>query len=190
MKKLFVALLGVAALVLNPVGACSMFSDRAGVFEFGDAEVRAAVEGTWTITVPASGPGTAPIEYTIAIAQGTDPVAQRSAPRSLVATAAACSDRTLVRSASACGDSTTVPLDLQLVNAPPEPSGRGKLVIWGTSFGQGELRAFVGVHQVSASIDSSGTASRVRVLVDNDYRDGTMVRVGPLPPAAAPSPGT
>jgi hypothetical protein len=183
--------LGLAALVLNPVAACSMFEDRPAVFEFGEEEVRVAIEGTWTITVPATEPGTPPLAYTVVITQSTSPVAQRSAPRSLVASAVACSDRTLVRSASACGDSTTVPVEVQLVNAPSSNDrGRGQLVIWGTRFGSGHLSTPVGSHHLLADISARGEATAVRVLVDNDYREGTMVRVGAPAPAAAHAPKT
>jgi hypothetical protein len=190
MKKLLVAVLGLAALVLSPVAACSMFSERDPVFEFGGAEVRAAIEGTWTITVPAWEPGAPRVDYTVVITQGRGPVAQRSARPSLVAAATACSERSLVRSASACGDSTKVPLDVQIVNAPSSHGSRGELVVWGTRFHQGRLEATIDGLTLAAQISAGGTATKVSVLVDNDYRNATMVRVGAPAPAVAPAPKT
>lgn len=180
-KKLAALVLGLAALVLNPLFACSELEPG---YAFGEVEMRAAVEGTWRISVPAHGADAPALEYTLVIAQGTK--VARLQQRGLVAPAAACGSRSFVRTASACIDDTTMPLDVQIVRGPG-PAGstgpsRGEFVVYGRSFQSGELRLTIDAMNVSARISPKGEPSRAQ-LTDGSERLVEMVRVAP---AAAP----
>jgi len=146
-----VGTLGLAVLVLNPV--FGVFSGPS----FGADELRAAVEGTWRLTV-ATGEG-AERTVTFALVQGAKPV-HAGAERTLVRSAAACGSRSLVRTAGACMDTTEMPLEVTLLadgarRPQPEP---GELMVIGTRFEQGRLRVAVAELQVTATITPSGEA--------------------------------
>src|SRR5262245_26724183 len=112
-KKLVAVMLGLAVAILNPLAACSLL----GGFDFGAKEMRAAVEGTWTVTSPA-GEDAPAVAYTITIRQGTGAERKPSAAGGLVAPAAACGDRSFVATAAACLDTSRMPLDVQIVEGP------------------------------------------------------------------------
>lgn len=144
MRKLTIAVLGLAALVLNPAYACR--TQKA--FEFSAHEMRAAVEGTWMLT-------TVKGSYTFEIEQAA--AAQHSSTRSLISPAHACGARTLVRSASACEDSSVMPIVVHLAGG----TTNGEFEVYGATFVSGFLRITVAGRPIYARISAEGTATDV-----------------------------
>lgn len=181
-KKLAALVLGLAALVLDPFFACSAVAPG---FEFGADEMRAAVEGTWTITVPAGGKDAPAVAYQVVIAQRAS--VARLDEHSLVAPAAACGTRSLVRTAGACLDATKMPLDVQIVKGPATAApSKGELVVYGKRFRNGRIELTLAGNEMRAMVDAEGTARDATLSVDGSERDVEMVRVAPAaPPAAA-----
>jgi hypothetical protein len=173
-KLAVVAAVAVAVLVLSPWSA--WFGDDA--FDYGLPEVRAAVEGTWQLTV--SPPGGPAHTTTFTLAQGRD-VAQTHAARALVQPAAACGTRSLVRPAGACVDMTTMPLDIQVAGAPKPEAEQGLFLVFGTTFRSGELHVALDGVTVSAMISPRGTVERATVHAPQavDGQPATLVRIRP-----------
>lgn len=180
-KKLAALVLGLAALVLNPFFACSALAPG---FELGADEMRAAVEGTWTITVPGNGVDAPAVEFTVVIAQRAS--VARLDDHSLVAPAAACGSRSFVKTAAACLDSTKMPLDVQIVKGPSTKPASGELVVYGTSFDNGRLDLTLAANEMRAMVNAQGTARDARLIVDGSERDVELVRVAPAAPTVAP----
>ncbi len=79
-----------------------VFTDTSGTgFQFGEPEMRAAVEGTWTLEVPQT--GATPRALTFAIQRAGAP-ARASLDPGWIRSAAACGNRTFIKSAEACLD--------------------------------------------------------------------------------------
>ena len=143
MKRLSIATLGLAALVLNPFYACS--TERA--FRFSATEMRAAVEGTWTLEL-------ADRSYIFHIEQATEAKQQHS-QRSVVGHAHACGKRTLVKSASACLDTSTMPVVVNVSGTTTD----GVFVVYGTTFRDGDLVIEVAGQAIRANVMPDGTAT-------------------------------
>ncbi len=155
MRTLVICVLGLAALVLNPFAACIGPS-----FDFGATEMRAAIEGTWKVTIAKNDVAPAR-ELTIALEQGKE-AKQTHAMRSVVPIAAACGSRSLVKNAEACMDVTHMPLAITvLAGADAKAPARGELWVGGTSFNRGELEVMVDGEFLGASISPAGVASGV-----------------------------
>ncbi len=153
-KKLVVAAVVLATLVITPYFLLSSY--RSSGFSFGEREVRAAVEGRWTLKLPGR-----ELEVSLALAGSSSRASARSARETAwVRPAAACDHRTLVRSAEACLDTTDVELTVTIAGASPT---RGSLKIIGTSFERAFLRFDVGGQVVDAELSSAGEATGVRV---------------------------
>jgi hypothetical protein len=151
-KKLVVAAVLLATLVITPYFLLSS-SGPLG-FSFGEREVRAAVEGRWTLKLPARA-----LELSVELARSS--ATSRSAREAgWVRSAAACSHRTLVRSAEACLDTTDVELIVTVAGASPT---RGTLDIVGTTFERARLRFDAGGQTVHATLSSAGEATDVQV---------------------------
>jgi len=88
--------LGLLAFVANPM-ACS--TDE---FDYDEADMRRAVEGTWSVT-PLNRE-TTPFSFVIAQAGG----ASSANGPSLVSPAAACNNRDFVKSAAGCSSSSSI----------------------------------------------------------------------------------
>jgi hypothetical protein len=143
LKKLSIGTLTVAALVLNPFYACS--SERE--FTYSAAEMIAAIEGTWTLTLDDR-------SYIFHIEQASE-VKQKHSSRSLVPSAHACSQRTLVKSASACIDTSTMPIVVNLSGTTTD----GLFMVRGTRFESGRLIIEVADHHIQALVNPDGTAT-------------------------------
>lgn len=156
-------LFGLAAFLLNPSFACS--SSEAD-YQYGEAELRAAVEGDWSLRVERSS-GT-PLELTLRLAQSGGATAAalppRAPARSLLRSAHACGTRTLVASAHACVDSTEMPLSVSFVagdSSFESATLRGSFRVDSLIFDVGTLHLGLGELQVTASVDESGNVSTV-----------------------------
>ena len=161
MRRLTLSL-ALLAFFLNPGFACSP-SDEPD-FKYGEAEMKAAVEGTWLLTLRASD-GTVS-ETTLQIAQsGTaqamlSPRGSGSSRTGLIRSAAACGTRTFVKSAGACIDMSELPLDIAFVSGDPRFQGTaltGSLRIMSLIFTEGTLDLGLGGMSVWASVAPDGT---------------------------------
>ena len=148
MRLLVTAIALVAALVLSPMSACDRFE-----FHFGAAELRAAVEGTWQLTVPHRQP------ITFELRQSATP---EHASRGWIRTAAACGDRSLVRNADACETFTTMPLDVAIVGGlPRDTKARGQVIVSGGELVAASLDLTVGAIAIGAEVSPQGVVTRL-----------------------------
>ena len=147
-STLLAYLAGAAALSLNPFYACS------GNFDFGLADVAAALDGEWTATWTRAD---APPE-TVAFRVDVGVAATRSSA-GLVPAAAACGKRALVRPAGACVDETEVPLRF----VPRDGIAlTGTFWIFGSSFREGSLTVKRGDLELEAYVSSTGVVTGVK----------------------------
>ena len=144
---------------MNPGLACGPPEPQ---YQFGAAEMRAAVEGAWSFTIaPQDGSAVQQVTVRLEEAAGAPELARRArAPsRSLVRTASACGERTLVRSAGACVDWSTMPLAVSVLSGDPVFSGgipAGTFRVYGLTFVFGDLEIDLGPYQILVQVDSSG----------------------------------
>jgi len=172
-KLAVVAVIGVAALVLNP-----WFGELADDFEYDAPELRAAVEGTWQLSFVGQDGLSRKVTFTLAQAAAA---AQTHAARTFVRPAAACGQRSLVRTAGACSDFTEMPLEIVLLAdaGPQRQPEAAHYFVYGTKFTTGELIADLGGLGLHTQIGSDGVASDVRVHDQRDNTAATLVRLQP-----------
>lgn len=179
LATLIALVVAVPILVLDPIGLLGPS------FEFEDHEMRAAIEGTWSLRVTRIADDSTRT-FTLSIRQaGT---ADQVGSRGLVPSAAACGNRTLVRSAAACIELSTMPLEVAALEQRDAPSITGRFMVDGTTFDHGELELRFGddpeapMSFAYATITPTGEVTRVSV--GQGYR-ATLKRT-----AAAPSTAT
>jgi hypothetical protein len=191
--------------VLGPVaGAVLVLNLRCGAFggpRFGEREMKAAVEGTWQLTIgepTASGPATGERIgsgqagerggggigeraggeqiVTFRIEQGRK--ARHAGARSaLVQSAEACGTRSLVRAAEACVDVTRMPLDVTLIaGADARRAEVGEMIVFGDDFKGGRVEVPLGEIAVTAQLSARGEVLEVR----EDHSSGAHTRDLPL----------
>jgi len=171
-KRTVITAVALAVLVLNPV-----FGLLSG-YDFGAPELRAAVEGTWQLTI--ASPGAPPRTVTFTLAQGAEaPDVHATRTLSLVRPAAACGRRSLVKAASACRDSTELSLDVTMIaDGKPQPRpGRGMFVVTGTRFHTGELLALVGGVSLRATLTPAGEVVSTSSDVPGEGTTSTLIRI-------------
>jgi hypothetical protein len=179
---------GLAAFLLNPGLAC--VSDDENTFQYGDMEMRAAIEGTWAVTMAFDGGQQKSV--TIRLQQASAPAhalggAALPSParpaRSLVRPAAACVDRTLVKSAGACISSTVMPLVGMFVDGDESYRGvsiTGTFRVAGLVFAQGDLSLALGAAtRLEAVVSNQGQASSATAVDPAGQDTATIVRTGP-----------
>lgn len=106
-------LTAAAAFILNPGLACSPAEGDG--YEYGAEEMKAMVEGDWTVVVRSGDGSESTVAIRISQAEGeASAQAPRGAPgkRGLIRSAVACGSRTLVKTASACMDESAMPVDV------------------------------------------------------------------------------
>jgi len=149
-------LLPIGFFFLNPSFACTSDPD----YQFGAAEMRAAVEGDWGFTItPAGG---SPAQVRVRIAQSTQaPGASASThPSGPVRAAFACGSRTLIAGAGACTEVTDMPLALSFVDGDATLAGAplsGMFMAYGLVFSRGSLQLTIGPYQILADVLSDGS---------------------------------
>lgn len=155
---------GLAAFLLNPAFACGSGEPD---YQYGAAELRAAVEGDWTLSAtPDSG---APLQLTLRLEQRVE-TARSLAPvapsRSLLRSAHACGTRTLLASAHACSDSTEMPLTVSFVAGDSSFEAAtltGSFRVDSLVFETGTLELGLGELRLTAQVDSDGIVSSATV---------------------------
>jgi len=148
----------IASFFLNPAFACTSEDD----FQYGAAEMKAAVEGEWTFTITPAG-GT-PVQAHVELAQSAHAraTAARTRSTSLVRSAYACGTRTLIAGAAACLPSTTMPLDVTFIDGDPSLAGAslsGAFSVLALTFEQGELYLVLGSYQLLVGVNSDGSVT-------------------------------
>ncbi len=99
-------LCGLVAFLVNPGFGCGPLGD----FEYGEAELRAAVEGSWEAKIPDEG-GERTVAFTLAPAPPPAGAGAASASGpAVIRPAAACDSRDFYRSAAACIETATLHL--------------------------------------------------------------------------------
>jgi hypothetical protein len=159
-------LVPVAIFFLNPGFACGPPEPQ---YQYGAAEMRAAVEGNWSFSIVPQG-ASAPIQVTVHVEQSaTAPAAAERAPgRAFVRAAYACGSRTLVKSAGACVDVSDMPLAVTFVSGDPTFSSAafaGDFKVYGTEFASSDsqLQIVLGGYQIDAQLSPDGTLVNPRV---------------------------
>ncbi len=175
MKKPILAIVlavvaAAAVLVLDPMG---LFAGPDWQFE--EADMRAAVEGDWSLTITE---GAVTKTWKLQIRQ-SDRAESSSRETGLVRSASACGNRTFVRSASACGYSTRMPIDITVLDEPKAPPAKGFFIVGDTKFEQGQLEIRIGTdldHMVayaSAHISPRGEVLKISTM---DPKTAKLVR--------------
>lgn len=149
---MFAMTVGMLVLVVDVVGPLFGYEN----WRYGEDEMRAAVEGTWELTI-AEPDGTTKT-WKLGIRQrGTAARAERDG---WIRSAAACGDRTFVRSAHACITASSMPIEIAVLERPDTPPVSGEFYVNGTTFKRGHLTMHLGSDQqrlhVGASIDPTG----------------------------------
>lgn len=129
-------------------------------WQYGETEMRAAVEGTWELSIT-DDKGESKT-WVLAIKQSDK--ADRAERSGLVRSAAACGGRTFVRSAHACSESSQMPIEITVLEGDKVPAS-GRFYVEGETFIAGGLDVNLGkdpmdyrnlVASASARIDPSG----------------------------------
>lgn len=152
-------LLPIAFFFINPGFGCGTDEPQ---FQYGSAEMQAAIAGTWTFTITPSD-GT-PTEVTVQIDEAdTAPGATAQVSgRSFIRAAHACGSRTLVKSAGACTDVSSMPLAITFVSGDPSLMNgplSGAFIVPGTMFQSGMLELTIGPYAIMATVSSDGTVT-------------------------------
>lgn len=171
-------LAALAAFFVNPFFACVVGE---GDFEYGAEEMRAAVEGTWEVTLAFSDGRQQTL--TVTLAQGDAPTAPTTAVAparpSLIRPAAACENRTLVKSAEACSSTSTMPLAVTFVSGDESfrsVAMSGQLWVPSTIFRSGHLQLRFGELQVMGTVTPAGEASGFGISNPGPIGTATVVR--------------
>jgi hypothetical protein len=158
----------IPVLVLDLIG---LFDDVGGpTWHYDDADMRAAVEGTWEMTTVANGVHQ---KWTIEVRQAGE-AARSERSSGLVRSAAACGSRSFVRSAHACESISGMPLEVA-VQGRDQPA-YGHLMVFGTRFAEARLDITIGTrdHQITgtaATIDAGGN------VIEMSSAGGSLVRI-------------
>ena len=170
-KWLVLAGIGLAVLVLNPWFGVTGY-------RYGAPEMRAAIEGTWRLTITSD--DAPPVERTFTIEQAaTDPSevvpaetpAAPHASRGWIRRASACGSRSLVRSAHACMDVTRMPLDVKIAGGSKVL--HAEFFVVGTSFSRGGLELVADDYWLDAGIAPNGDVVRADVD-DREHHTGKL----------------
>jgi hypothetical protein len=154
----------VAFFFLNPTFACGPAEPQ---YQYGAAEMRAAVEGNWSFTIMPQDGG-AQTQVTVRVEQAATASGQtaRAPGRAFVRAAYACGSRTLVKSAAACVDISQMPLTLTYVSgdaAFASAALTGTFLVYGTRFDFGNLELMVGPYQIVAQVGADRSLGDARV---------------------------
>lgn len=180
-RKLVMVAIGLAVLVLTPYFLYSG-DDPDVEFQFGEAEMRAAVEGTWIVKLtPKQGPARS-ILFTV---EQWGPTAHSSRERGWIRSAAACGRRSFIKRAEACVDISNMELKLVAIGDARSSTLSGRFHVFGKRFDRGGLHLDIDGSRIEATIAARGE------VLDISMRDGSawLMRVQ-RPGEPAPAPGS
>ena len=141
-KELVVVALGFAVMILNPYYVNPLKSK----FSYSAAEMKAAIEGTWTLTLDDR-------SYIFHIQQADRDWMPQVSERAM--RLSSCTHRTLVASAAACRDITRMPVVVTLSGENTD----GLFAISSTTLVEGELWIEVDGRKIYAIVMPDGTAA-------------------------------
>lgn len=175
-KRLSTVLAALAvAFLANPNFGCGR--DQKGVFTFGEAELRAAIEGTWRVSGTFDG-APVTVDFTLSQARAGE------VPQPLVITPY-CESRTFVRPAAACAESTSMPLVGTVTVGRADLLGRrisGDLRVFGLSFGHASLDLVVmEKFRIRATLEG-GAIEEAHVVGTEIATPATLQRLSTTPP--------
>jgi hypothetical protein len=156
--------LGFTAFAMNPALACS--SSPEDEFDYGEAEMIAAVQGTWQVTV--TPPDARISTVTFRVERGTAPNGALAAPPGLTPQ---CGTRTFTRPAAACVSSSQLALAASIVNADPPldiSEGKGWFTVRSLKYTGGQMTLTFGTSLVV----------RGNIDVTNEMRDSEVTWQG------------
>jgi hypothetical protein len=156
--------LAVLAFLLNPGIACSP-SDEDAQFEYGEAEMRAAVEGTWELGLLA-GDGTRST-LSLRIVEATEKkdgsaLLRPDKLRGLIRSAAACGSQSFVKPAGACISESTMPIEVAYLSGDQRFQNvamSGLFIIPSEKLIPGRLELQLGDMRANATVTPQGIAS-------------------------------
>lgn len=159
MYRLILLLTSLTTMVINPSFGCGPSS-----FQFGEAEMHAAVNGRWRIGWNTAGGVSSVVTVDISgAAEGKDggsAIYLRRHPE-FIRSAAACESRTFfVRSAGACSDDTRMALSVRYVDGDNVyESGPTEAMFWvsGLEFKMGVLQLAFGATTADIQVHPNGT---------------------------------
>jgi hypothetical protein len=132
--------IGLVAFVINPGFACSSSNDQPD-WQYGEAEMTRAVEGTWRLTLERS-TGESAVTFTLAAGGGANQALTSGPSRTLQ-----CASREFVRPAGACMDISNLQLAGQVLTAEASfgtPAVSGQYTVAGTTYRGGSLSVDLG----------------------------------------------
>jgi hypothetical protein len=145
-------LVPVAVFFLNPNLACSDEPQ----FQYGAAEMRAAVEGDWVVSINGL---SVPVSAIVHVDQSaTAPTASAAPAGTLLRAAHACGTRTLIKGAGACIDLTEMPLTVTFVSGDDSLASAplsGTFTVFGLTFVQGNLSLTLGEYKVQVPVNAA-----------------------------------
>jgi hypothetical protein len=147
LRKLVVGVVAAAVFLITPY----FLYDRLFGYQFGESQMRSAIEGTWTLEVTQAGATTRSLSFTIE--QASAPT-HSSREGTWLRSAAACGRRSFIRNAEACMD--TSEMQLKLVAVGGGKLGSGLLRVDGKSFRRGYLDLDLSDLSVHAVVSSAG----------------------------------
>jgi hypothetical protein len=160
-------LFALVAFFLNPGLACTSGESD---FDFGEEEMRAAVEGQWQFQWLKADGTSAMVTVAVAQAGGgmdSGTMSIRSGGRGFVRAASACDSRTFVRSAGACVDMSQMPVEVAYVGGDGAfqamPIG-GDFHVYGLSFRTGYLGIVLGDTSLTVTVRRDGTVESAQIL--------------------------
>lgn len=182
MRRLILSL-AVLAFFVNPGIACTSPDD--GAFQFGEPEMRAAVEGQWRIDWSVA--GGAATSVTVQVSQagaqgdsGTAALSPAAGRGGFIRAVAACDSRSFVKSASACMDSTQMPLQVAYVSGDSAyqaiPLG-GTFSVYGLSFSTGHLQLVFHKTSVTLGVRPDGSVATANGMTPEGTMTVTATRV-------------
>ena len=147
-------------------------------FQYGAAEMLAAITGNWTFTITPSGGTATAMTVQFDEADNAPGATTHASASALIREAHACGSRTLVKSAGACIDVSSMPLAITFVSGDPSlmtASLSGSFIVSGTTFQGGLLELWVGSYQIDASLLPDGTVMNTSLYVTGQGTTGTVI---------------
>ena len=165
----------VAVFFLNPNLGC--VGPDEPQFQYGAAEMEAAIAGNWTFTITPNGAAASAVTLHLDEADSVPGPTAQASGRSLIRAAHACGSRTLVKSAGACSDTSEMPLAVTFVSGDPSLMNAllsGTFIAFGTTFQGGSLEVTVGPYQIEAGLVPDGTVMNTSLYVTGQGVTGTV----------------
>lgn len=171
------AVVGTSILVVDIVGVLFGGED----WQYGETEMRAAVEGTWELTITDQGVAK---KWTLGIKQ-SDKADRAERETGLVRSAAACGSRSFVKNAHACGSMSAMPIEIAVLDGPEKLAAGGRFYVGSTRFERGSLEIRLGkdpddfqnlTASATAGIDPTGKVVKLWAGRSGTDLEATLVR--------------